>query len=174
MGDPSLLAGLHQPDQRSCGATCAVAARMLTDPAYAARLRGDQSAFGAEVLAAHRRLCHWTADGSPQLPWPRPLGTQPLALAAGLGHTLGRRYRITSVRRAVRAPVHDPVALYVGNRWLPRHVVLVVAGDADTWLVHDPASGRLVTVPTRGTHPALGGWTRWWWALTPSARRTPA
>lgn len=174
MADPYMLAGLHQPDQRSCGATCAVTARMLVDPAYATRFEGDQQAFGAEVLATHRRLCSWTAQGSAQVPWPRALGTQPWALARDLAHTVGRPYRVGSVRRMATVPRDTPVPLYVGDRWLPRHVVLVVERHSDTWLVHDPASGRLVRVGLRGAHPPLGGWTRWWVVLTPAARRTPA
>jgi hypothetical protein len=147
---------------------------MLVDPAYASRFAGDQQAFGAEVLATHRRLCDWHAHGAVQLPWPRALGTQPLALGRDLTHSVGRRYRMTSPRRAVLDDALGPVALYVGNRWLPRHVVLVVERHAETWLVHDPASGRLVSVDLFGAHPPLGGWTRWWVALSPSARRTPA
>ena len=174
MVDPWMLEGLRQPDQRSCGATCAVTARMLVDPAYAARFVGDQHAFGLEVLATHRRLCGWRTHESWQAPWPRALGTQPWALRRDLAHGVGRHYRVTRVGRAVAESAPGPVALYVGSRWLPRHVVLVVERDADTWLVHDPASGRLVTTALRGAHPPLGGWTRWWLALTPSARRTPA
>lgn len=174
MADPAMLVGLHQPDRRSCGATCAVAARMLTDPAYSARLTGDQQAFAAEVLATHRRLCGWRADGLLQLPWPRGLGTQPLALVRELGRVVGRPYRITSVADATGALVADPFALYVGNRWAPRHIVLVVGGDAEAGLVHDPGSGRLVTVPLFGSHVPLGGWTTWWFAVTPSVRRTRA
>ena len=65
---------LKQPDQRSCGATVLVVARMLADPAYAASLDGSQcpvglafprtvagdkalqARFRTETLAMHQRV----------------------------------------------------------------------------------------------------------------------
>ena len=162
---------LRQPDGRSCGAAVAVAHRMLSDPRFAARI-GDR--FGEEVLRTHRRLVGWrTATGSVQPPWPRALGTPPWALARELTARTGRRHRVrwippwhraralAGVRAAVAA---GPVALYVGSRWLPRHVVLVLDAQLHAY---DPAVGGVVPLdPVRfaaGRLP-LRRWAQpWFW-----------
>jgi len=107
--------------------------------------------------------------GRPQLPWPRALGTQPWALARELPGSprvtpvLGRPRAWRRLARAGR-----PVALYVGNRLLPRHVVLVLGVDADVARVFEPSSGTTVTV-TRDAFLAdslsLAGWDRPWFVV---------
>ena len=67
---------------------------------------------------------------------------------------------------------HDPVPVYVGNRVLPRHVVLVVAAAHGTWVVYDPARGGLVTVDAEQAAQdrlPFGRWHRAWFALLPRA-----
>ena len=64
------------------------------------------------------------------------------------------------------------VPLYVGNRWSPRHVVLVLPGDEgpDSVLVYDPARGRRYPV-TRddfvGAALDVAGWSSPWVVVTP-------
>jgi hypothetical protein len=64
------------------------------------------------------------------------------------------------------------VPVYVGNRLLPRHVVLVVAAAAGTWVVYDPARGGLVTVDAEQhaqDRLPFGRWHRVWCAVLPRA-----
>ncbi|KQP64334.1 MULTISPECIES: hypothetical protein [unclassified Nocardioides] len=165
---------LRQPDQRSCGAAVVVVARMLDDAAYAERALPR---FGAEVLAAHRRLTGARdATGALQAPWPRAVGTPPWAVARALPrgpHGVRRaRGRFEDLLRAVG---HGPAALYVGDRWLPRHVLLAVGRDGDGPAarlgVYDPGSGTVRTL-TRDAYAdgalPLGRWRRPWFAVLPT------
>ena len=74
---------------------------------------------------------------------------------------------------------HHPVPVYVGNRWLPRHVVLAL-GEAEGGLrCYEPARGRLVDVNRAAfgsRRLGVAGWSHAWWAVLPppGARRTPA
>ena len=169
----AFLDGLRQPDQRSCGAAVLVAAQMLHDPAYAAGMTDDR--FADECRAMHRRTTSPVdVRGRMQLPWPRALGTPPWAVAAQLDGTTGVRRRTVPMRwnraavvERIRGAAH-PVPLYVGNRWLPRHVVLVLDADLTTY---EPSSGRRVTVSAdelvTGTL-RLAGWSTPWLAVLPS------
>lgn len=66
---------LTQPNQQTCGAAVLVVARMLTDPAYAARVESVVD-FEVETLAMHRRTTSSVdISGRLQFPWPRALGT---------------------------------------------------------------------------------------------------
>lgn len=158
---------LRQPDQRSCGPSCLVVARMLLEPAYAAQAGTD---FGAEVLATHRRVTGTRpAAGALQLPWPRALGTPPWVVATELTRLTGTtyswplvRWRPDSVTPRVLEGLASglPVAMYVGSRWLPRHVVLAVGATADgVPEVYDPARGQLSRQP--------GSWPVPWFVVTP-------
>lgn len=158
---------LRQPDQRSCGPSCLVVARMLRDPGYA---EATSSRFAEEVLATHRRVtARRPAAGALQLPWPRALGTPPWAVARELGRLTGERYRWPLVRHRRAATVERvrdglatglPVVVYVGSRWLPRHVLLAVAATEDGGLeVYDPARG--------GLRSTLGRWPVAWFVVTP-------
>lgn len=173
MTDPvALLHGLRQPDRRTCGASVVVAARMLADAAYADSMTPDR--FADEALVAHRRLTSRDFGGRLQVPWPRALGTPPWAVARALGaHHVTRLAwpdpgacfdRVgTSVRDG------QPAALYVGNRWCPRHVVLATSAPGpDTLVVYEPASGRVETVERRAVvehRLGLAGWDRLWFAV---------
>ncbi len=169
------LAGLRQPDQRSCGPSCLVAARMLLDPAYAAGVSADT--FADEVLQLHRRVTRpIDTRGALQLPWPRALGTPPWAVAHQLSaiddeRTYAARLALRRARAFDRlAAAEAPSVLYVGSRWLPRHVVLVV-GVGDDWLrIYEPSSGRLVRVTREafvGASLGLAGWPKPWFTVTP-------
>jgi hypothetical protein len=161
--------GLRQPDRRSCGAATVVMAEARVDPAYAERVCADQATFGAAVLRRHRDLTRWP-------PWPRMIGTPPWAVARALTALTGVRHRTRLVRRRRSVPPASG-ALYVGSRWLPRHVVLVV----DVGRCYEPASGRVAGVP-RDAYAAgelsLAGWSTPWFAVTPvnrpRGRRSPA
>jgi hypothetical protein len=167
-----LGARLVQPDQRTCGPSALVVARMLNDPEYAERVLADGS-FRDEVLRLHRRA---------NIVWPRALGTTPWAAARLMGHGCGlpgARYRAHTIagRRdlayiaashAVRAG--HVVPIYLGSRWLPRHVVLAVAHDQGGLHVYDPASGRVLPMPAAAFVSgslAIAGWSRPWLVVTP-------
>ena len=176
MGD---LPVFRQPDQRTCGPSSLVVARALHEPSYAGRV-GVVDGFRTEVLALHRTVTGWTdRTGRLQLPWPRAFGTPPWAAAHDLAATAGRPYRTRRVAaEALEAATPEaPVALYLGNRWSPRHVVLV-AGCTDGMLrIYEPASGRWVDVPLAALvarKARLAGWDRPWFTVAPSAPRTPA
>ena len=181
MGDAELV-GLVQPDQRSCGAAVLVAAQILRDPSYAARAT-TSGGFRAEVLAMHRRVTSAVdVSGRTQLPWPQALGTPPWAVARQLAGTTGVDHDVRLVldrgEAYDRAAERDrPVPVYVGNRWLPRHVVLVT-GPADSALrVYDPARGRISTITREAfvsDRLGLSGWDRPWFTILPRAPRTPA
>lgn len=169
------LVGLRQPDQRSCGASCLIAARMLVDPAYAATITPDR--FRDEVLGLHRRVTRpIDARGALQLPWPRALGTPPWAVARQLSADDPRRtYAARLVlgrgqawaRLASAAP---PSVIYVGSRWLPRHVVLVVGVTDGVLRCYEPSHGRLVDVNHSAFvegRLALAGWDRPWLVVAP-------
>lgn len=169
---------LQQPDARSCGAAALVVARMLRDPSYAGTARPH---FARECLAMHRRVTSLSdVRGRLQVPWPRALGTPPWALAHQLAWTTGVGYRTRRVQpehrvsllaEALAAVAHDlPVALYVGNDRLPRHVVLLVAADDTRPAAYEPASGELVRFTPQQFVDAtldLGGWRRPWFLVSP-------
>ncbi len=164
--------GLRQPDQRSCGAACLVVARMLLDPAYADLAA---PAFRPEVLGMHGRVTGPVdARGALQVPWPRALGTPPWAVARQLSSTTAKRYsaRLVVGREAAYDRVvdsHLPAGLYVGSRWLPRHVVLVVAATAERLTCYEPSRGAAVTVDRDafvGGRLRATGWDRPWAVVT--------
>jgi hypothetical protein len=111
------------------------------------------------------------------VPWPRALGTPPWAAARDLGLVTGAPYTVRVVRlhrdvwrhlRAVRPG--RPAVVFVGDRWLPRHVVLVTATDDGGATTYEPSSGLTVHVTRerwdRGDL-ALAGWTRPWLVVRP-------
>lgn len=182
---------LRQPDATTCGSCCAVRARMLAEEGYDAWVRADATGgrFRDEALRAHRRtnrvVAAGRAGGTVQLPWPLALGTQPWALAreltavAGVPHVVrpvlpGRRdaayHRVLEAGRG-----GSPVAVYVGNHLLPRHVVLAHATAGDEIVVYDPASGLDHGLGRRAWvrgRLAVAGWDRPWFlvgARPPSA-----
>lgn len=164
-------ASLRQPDRLSCGAASVVAARVLLSS-----WRPDDAA--AEIRAEHRAL---TSTQSPrgrfQWPWPRRLGTPPWAVANALRALTGRPIATVHVRpradighEVLLAQLADrPVGVYLGNRWLPRHVVLalraVPGGGVE---VFDPAAGALITVDAaqwRRHRVGVAGWSHTWFLV---------
>lgn len=143
--------GLRQPDARSCGAACMVVAAGAAAP----------TTFGVDVLATHRRLTRRRLHGRWQLPWPRALGTPPWAVARELAALTGTPHRVRVLRWRQQSPL-PPGALYVGSRWLPRHVVLVLEGDPPT--CYEPASGRPQPLDGR----PLAGWPVRWLCVVPA------
>ena len=113
------IRGLSQPDQRSCGPSSLVAARILIDPAYAATQ--NPHAFAGSVLDLHRQLTGASAFGRAQLPWPRALGTPPWAVARAMGEFSDVHYATTLVPFHSRAKLFTP-AVRRGRR--PARAVL--------------------------------------------------
>lgn len=146
--DPSAL---KQPDPRSCGAASALAAKaMLSDWRPAAGADG-----ATEIKDEHRVLTSATsARDRFQMPWPRALGTPPWAIVNLLRVLTGQHIATVFARprpalayEIVREQLaHRPVAVYIGSRWLPRHVILAVATMDGAIQVFDPARGQLVRV----------------------------
>ena len=150
--------------------------RMLAEPDYGRWIRtADEPAarFADEALRTHRRTNRlFDTAGRPTLPWPRALGTHPWALV----RELPGRQRVALVADRARAwdrilQAGCPVPLYVGNRSLPRHVVLVKGPETEVRVrVYEPSSGATVQV-TRHTflHDTLGlaGWDRPWFVVLP-------
>lgn len=171
---------LRQPDQRSCGPSSLVVARLLLDERYAGSvLPGGSSRFRDEVLGLHRRVTRPVLAGRLQLPWPRALGTPPWAVARELSTIpppAASRARLVLRRGPAYERVESalrggrPVPVYVGSRWLPRHVVLAVGARDEGLDVYDPAAGRLVAV-SRGAFTTsrlrLSGWDRAWFVVLP-------
>jgi hypothetical protein len=177
------LRGLKQADQRSCGPSSLVVAHMLLDQAYAATQ--NPHAFAGSVLALHRELTSPSFGGRAQLPWPRALGTPPWAVAHAMTAYAGIPYRSRVVRWGGRADDLDalraavdagrPCPMYVGSRWLPRHVVLAVApgADAGSVQVYNPARGTVAELTREafesGTLTTFGSWTYPWFVVLPKA-----
>ena len=180
-------ARMRQPDRTTCGPSSLVAAHMLLDPAYADAIRdATDDRFAAEALTTHRRATRaFDVAGRVQVPWPRALGTPPWAVARELSALEGpdrpaRRYRwhLTVLRpgRGFGLAVAGldqsrPVALYVGNRWSPRHVVLAVGrAGKDSLRVYDPARGARVVVTREAVQKrglTFGRWNRLWFVVSP-------
>ncbi len=174
----------RQPDQRSCGASVLVMERALRDEDYARWLVEDADRFGEESLGTHGRTIRpLTAAGSLQIPWPRAFGTPPWAIANDLGVATRRTW--VAKLALTRTPAFDalvaalsagsPSPLYVGSRWIPRHVVLVVGVDGHpvesrSLRCYEPSSGRVLTV-TRATFLEatfrLAGWNKPWCIVVP-------
>jgi hypothetical protein len=173
------IRGLSQPDQRSCGPSSLIAAHILVDPAYAATQ--NPHAFATSVLALHRELTAPSFGGRAQLPWPRALGTPPWAVARAMSSYTGLRYRTRLARFGGRAGLMSrmqaavtaghPVPLYVGDRWLPRHVVLAVEPADEGVLVYNPAHGTvgdmLASDFGAGKLTTFGKWAKPWFAVLP-------
>ena len=182
---------MQQPDPTSCGAASLVVAKMAGDQAYAefvltGRHPGTglmqagslEARFAAETLAMHERVTgDKDARGRMQMPWPKALGTPPWAVARQMSATTGTSYGVSTVnpfgRSGALQKIVDAtsfghvVPLYVGNRWSPRHVVLVLSPELE---VYEPAAGRRVTIKendfVKGTLD-LGGWEKPWVSVLP-------
>jgi hypothetical protein len=168
---------LRQPDRRSCGAASLVMARRLVRPRYAG-LVTDQATFAHEASTLHRRLTSLSdTAGGWQVPWLRAIGTPPWAVARELRLLTGVPYAVRVVRLRRRVWRHlesvgpeRPAAVFVGDRFLPRHVVLV-SGVADAGATtYEPASGLTSTVSRERWERGdlgLAGWDRPWLVVGP-------
>ena len=124
-------------------------ARRLVHPRYAG-LVSDQATFAHEVSTLHRRLTSLSdTAGGWQVPWPRAVGTPPWAVARELRLLTGVAYAVRPVRLRRHVWRHldgaspeRPVAVYVGDRLLPRHVVLVTGIESGRARTYEPSSGR--------------------------------
>lgn len=176
-----LARGLAQPDARSCGAASMVVARMLQQPAYAETM--DREMFRTETLRTHGHLTSPRGVGGvAQLPWPRALGTPPWAVRRELARLTGLDYRVRQARLATAAawsrleaglfaglPTGAPVALYVGSRWLPRHVVLAMDARDGAVRCYEPGSGHVRTMERDAwtRHVLRLGWPVPWAIVAP-------
>ena len=169
---------LQQPDRRSCGAASLVMARRLVHPPYAGLVR-DQATFAHEASTLHRRITSLTdTAGGWQVPWPRPFGTPPWAVARELRLLTGVRYAVRVVRVGRRVWPHlegasadRPAAVFVGDLVLPRHVVLVTGVAGGRTRTYEPASGLMVDLgPDQWEQGDLGlaGWDRAWFVVSPA------
>jgi hypothetical protein len=189
-----------QPDQRSCGAASLVVARFLGDPEYRRMMQGGslenprtvagdakmRELFNRETLALHERITGLSdVSGKPQIPWPRKFGTPPWAVARQLSSTPAAdrsraSYSWHVARTALPAAYQRLLdagragrlsAIFVGNTWLPRHVVLVVETTArGTLRVYDPARGQVVELDRfafLGNRIDIAGWDVAWFVVTP-------
>lgn len=185
---------LVQPDNTSCGAASLVVAHAVLDDAYAgllvdgvhpgtgfAALGGSAvDRFQQETRDMHRRVTGLVAvSGRLQLPWPAAFGTPPWAVANQLS-ARGTPYRTRVVRTrpesayALAVPALErqvPVAFYVGDGWLPRHVVLGLGtAPHESLRIYDPAIGgvRVVTRQAFATRTLpFGRWSQAWFVVTP-------
>jgi hypothetical protein len=126
----------------------------------------------------HRRTTGLVSlGGRLQAPWPRALGTPPWAVGGQLAPSRGPQHVRWGFLPGRRRPLLDAITaqvergatvpLYVGSRWLPRHVVLVVGADADLLSIYEPHHGRLQSVPRQAFLAGalhLAGWPKPWCA----------
>lgn len=131
----------------------------------------------ADIRTEHRLLTSTrSARDRMQVPWPRRLGTPPWAIANALWVLTDRQVATVNVRprpavgfEVLREQVQRrPTAVYIGDRWLPRHVVLAFADTDHGIRLFDPSHGDLATVPReRWTHHRVGvaGWSHAWFVL---------
>jgi hypothetical protein len=156
-------------------------ARRLVRPGYGDAVV-DQETFTRETRTLHRRVTS-LADtaGGWQVPWLRAVGTPPWAVARELRLLTRLPYAVHQVRLGRRVWPHlrdvapqRPAAVFVGDRWLPRHVVLVTGLDGAGATTYEPASGLALAVGRdrweRGDLD-LAGWDRPWLVVSP--RRGP-
>lgn len=149
--------------------------------------------LGAYAALVHRRTTALVGpDGHLQAPWPRALGTPPWGVCReleSLGAPPGTRYGTVVVRRAsplrlgrlidtmaARIGPRCPGVLYVGSRWLPRHIALVVPSSSGSGVaVYDPGGGTVRQLDSwlvgelAGGRAELGGWGFAWLLCLPSA-----
>ena len=149
----------------------------------------DERFAAYEQVVARRTNGLVGPNGRLQPPWPRALGTPPWGARHEIEYGAsppGTRYalvwtRLSGIRRLGRLYDHiwgevragRPVLLYVGNGWLPRHVVLALPGTADgrdDLDVYEPSIGRVVPLSrdafvTRRLE--LAGWDVPWCLVSP-------
>src|SRR5690606_22936426 len=125
-----------------------VMARRLVRPDYARQVV-DQEVFAREVASLHRRLTSVVdTSGGLQVPWLRAIGTPPWATTRELRLLTGHDYGVHPTRRRGEAwrwlreaTPSRPVVAYIGDRWSPRHVALVIEHVDDAVWTYEPAAG---------------------------------
>lgn len=153
-------------------------ARRLVHPPYAGLVR-DQATFAHEASTLHLRITSLTdTAGGWQVPWPRAIGTPPWAVARELRLLTGVRYAVRVVRLRRRVWPHlegvsadRPAAVFVGDRVLPRHVVLVTGVAGGRARTYEPASGLVVGLGRDQWEQGdlgLAGWDRPWFVISPA------
>ena len=155
-------------------------ARRLAQVRYA-DLVTDQPTFAHEVATLHRRVTSLSdTAGGWQVPWLRVLGTPPWAVARELRLVTGVSYAVHPVRlggswaRLRDATPEHPAAVFVGDRLLPRHVVLVTGVEGPHARTYEPASGLVLDVPRQrweSSRVRLGGWSMPWFVVAPRISR---
>lgn len=196
----------RQQSSTSCGAACLTVARMLVDAPFARWVVSGTGhpVLGAEGSTEQQRFASWEATvrrrtngwrrpgGGVDLPWPPQLGTPPWGVRHELEHgasRVGTRYETAVVRhldagalRALHARLlelvvdGEPAALYVGDRWLPRHVTLVMPSQhAGRLTVYDPGAGAVRSISAgafSSRRLGLSGWQQPWLLVRPTGHRT--
>lgn len=166
---------------------------MLNDASYARSMVDDQAPgtiqdrFKKQALAMHRLTSKFKDSGGGwQLPWPKAMGTQPWALAREMTNEAGEKgksYRAAPILPAQRSRTFRRVArlaggghavpLFVGDRWSPRHVVLVLPSDEAAKgevRIYDPASGGRYPISEAdfsAGHLDVAGWKVPWVVVPP-------
>ena len=197
--------GPVQQSPKTCGSACLTVARMLVNPEFARwiitgegpRADAPPGATEQERFAAYERVVMARTNrifaGGRRLnvPWPRLLGTPPWGAKKELEFGASRRgteYDIHVMRAKSKAGLRaaharlielvddgEPALLYVGNRLLPRHVVLILPGDGDRLLdVYGPATGRVSMLDEASfaeRRLRLAGWDHPWLAVQPNGLR---
>lgn len=168
-----------QCDQRTCGIAALAAASARAAKRQRTQDDGERQTTGslgqATDEATRRPFAHYETLGPTRVervqkdahrlaartgfPWPRALGTSPWALAALASRATGIRYIVRPWTSTIAARVamsnasgHD-VFIYVGERIIPRHVVLMLGDDLTARsllspeLSCDPASSDCQTQP---------------------------
>lgn len=180
----------------TCGSASLIVARMLADPAFTELVtdlsarRGAGPAWATLERAVLGHTNSAVSGAGLALPWPRCWGTPPWGARRELETrvvTTPTRYAVWPVRTAGpaarRARLHDlaarltadrPALLYVGSRWLPRHVTLLTLGDenpSDTGLLaYDPGNGLVTRFDVDAFADGrltLGGWPQPWFLIGP-------
>ncbi|MFC0358789.1 MULTISPECIES: hypothetical protein [Kytococcus] len=186
----TLAVGMRLPRQSSpvtCGAASLVVARRLLErmPLPSADDLVEGQDFRTTEFATFGRTNNpWEARAL-RFPWPMALGTPPWGALAelrqvvhteGLGHL---RYGLRAVRTGgaeqlagalAGTGTHEPALLYVGTRWMPRHVAVVAEDAAGRWALYDPAAGTVVEADVDELAAGIqrvGGWPVPWVVVGP-------
>ncbi len=187
---------LRQSSRTTCGSASLLVARMLADPGYAGWILEGvddgtgaasdepvQERFGAAERTVKDRTNALLGPVGVQPPWPHGLGTPPWGAAHEMTRITGLRYRARYVgpdSLTARTHAYDAVdrtvdagrtaPMFVGDRAVPRHVVLAVGRDDDALRVYEPASGDVLRL-TREQYLRGGfvvaGWAEPWAVVVP-------
>lgn len=179
----------RQTDARTCGIAALAAFRARCDAtnggAFTDYLNQEHTVI-ARVQSDLHRVASRTG-----LPWPRLLGTSPWAVARLANRATGLQYHVRFWNEstandvaAANADGHD-VFVFVGERLLPRHVLLFLGEEngqnkeSDVVRIFEPASGHEFAT-ARGAVPAkweghfpeeqFGWWSRPILAVLPATR----